>query len=228
MHLKLHDFSDNILVLKRHFLFIRCFRNWFLNFIEAKKEQTSNIVFAPSKLQPYLQIGEAFRPRSSPSAPSASVRSAGYRLDQNLRLLQTSAVAFLSLPQTLTHAKITYSICLGALCNLALIQRCCDPFPRSMTSGGGGGREGRGEVLMMSNKRARREVTSGAGSVEEALNEDDVRLCVSLWTDAAAIGGRRRREGWGGKKAELKRRERREERTAVKRKRRRKAKNSGT
>ena len=62
-----------------------------------------------------------------------------------------------------------------------------------MTSGGGGGgreggregereggREGRGEVLMMSNKRARREVTSGAGSVEEALNEDDVQLCVSL------------------------------------------------
>lgn len=43
-----------------------------------------------------------------------------------------------------------------------------------------GGREGRGEVLMMSNKRARREVTSGAGSMEEALNEDDVQLCVSL------------------------------------------------
>lgn len=43
---------------------------------------------------------------------------------------------------------------------------------------------------MMSNKRARRGVTSGAGSEEEqegkeeegeeALNEDGVRLCVSL------------------------------------------------
>lgn len=33
---------------------------------------------------------------------------------------------------------------------------------------------------MMSNKRAQREATSGAGSVEEVLNEDDVRLCVSL------------------------------------------------
>lgn len=54
-----------------------------------------------------------------------------------------------------------------------------------MTSGGGEGgreegREGCWEVLMMSNKRAWREVTSGAGSVEEALNENDVQLCLSL------------------------------------------------
>lgn len=33
---------------------------------------------------------------------------------------------------------------------------------------------------MMSNKQARREATSGAGSVQEVLNEDDVQLCVSL------------------------------------------------
>lgn len=69
-----------------------------------------------------------------------------------------------------------------------------------MTSGGGGGgrregeggREGHREVLMMSNKRAQQEVTSGSGSVEEVLNEDDVQLCVSLWTDATAMGGRRK------------------------------------
>lgn len=59
---------------------------------------------------------------------------------------------------------------------------------------GGKGREGRWEVLTMSNKLAWREVTSGAGSVEEALNEAEVQLCVSLWTDAAEVGGGRREE----------------------------------
>lgn len=33
---------------------------------------------------------------------------------------------------------------------------------------------------MMSNKRAQQELTSGSGSVEEVLNEDDVQLCVSF------------------------------------------------
>lgn len=41
-------------------------------------------------------------------------------------------------------------------------------------------REGHGEEAMMSNKRAWREVTSGAGSVEESLNKADVQLCLLL------------------------------------------------
>lgn len=41
-------------------------------------------------------------------------------------------------------------------------------------------KEGRWEVLMMSNKCAWREVTSGAGSMEEVLNEDDVQLCFIM------------------------------------------------
>lgn len=48
---------------------------------------------------------------------------------------------------------------------------------------------------MMCNKRAQRDVTSGAGSAEDALNDYDVQLCVSLRTDAAAMGGRRKEGG---------------------------------